>query len=75
MFRWDKQNKDIINIQPVVVKLTVRWTILKQDSQIIEQNYELFIRSLDVDSLFTNIPVKKTIDICANTLFGNTYRV
>ena len=28
--------------------------------------------SLDVDSLFTNIPLDETIDICANLLFENT---
>ena len=28
--------------------------------------------SLDVDSLFTNIPLDKTIDICTNQLFENT---
>ena len=28
--------------------------------------------SLDVDSLFTNIPVHETIDICINQLFQNT---
>ena len=31
--------------------------------------------SLDADSLFTNIPLEKTIDICANTLFENTEKV
>ena len=28
--------------------------------------------SLDVNSLFTNIPLDETIDICANLLFENT---
>ena len=31
--------------------------------------------SLDVDSLFTDIPFQETIDICANTLFENGERV
>ena len=31
--------------------------------------------SLDVDSLFTNIPLEETIDICANTLFRNIEKV
>ena len=31
--------------------------------------------SLGVDSLFTNIPLEETIDICANTLFENTEKV
>ena len=28
--------------------------------------------SLDVDSLFTNIPLDETVDICVNQLFENT---
>ena len=31
--------------------------------------------SLDVDSLFTNIPLEETIDICTNTLFENVEKV
>ena len=31
--------------------------------------------SLDVDSLFTKIPLEETTDICANTLFENTEKV
>ena len=31
--------------------------------------------SVDVDSLFTNIPLQETIDIYANTLFENTERI
>ena len=36
---------------------------------IVEQHSEFFMGSLDADSLFTNIPIEETIDICANTLF------
>ena len=43
--------------------------------EIVEQDSEFFMGSLDADSLFTNVPLEKTIDICANTLFGNTERV
>ena len=31
--------------------------------------------SLDVDSLFTNILLEETIDICTNTFFENTKKV
>ena len=31
--------------------------------------------SLYVDSLFTNIPLEETINICTNTLFENTEKV
>ena len=36
--------------------------------EIVDQDYQYFIGNLDVDSLFTNIPVEETIHICANTL-------
>ena len=35
-------------------------------------NFEFFMGSLDVDSLFNNIPLEETIDICTNTLSENT---
>ena len=31
--------------------------------------------SLDVDSLFSNIPFEETTDICPNTLFENMEKV
>ena len=34
-----------------------------------EHNAGLFMASLDVDSLFTNVPLEKTIHICVNELF------
>ena len=41
---------------------------------VIEDSWFL-IGSLDVDSLFTNIQLEKTIDIYTNKLFENTERV
>ena len=35
----------------------------------------MFYVSLDVDSLFTNIPLEETIDICTNSLFENMEKV
>ena len=43
--------------------------------EIIEQDSEFFMGSLDVDSLFTNIPLEETINICANILFEYTARI
>ena len=40
--------------------------------EICEQDPTLTMDSLDVDSLFTNIPLNETIDICINQLFENT---
>ena len=36
---------------------------------ICEQDAGLFMASLDVDSLFTKVPLEKTINICVNELF------
>ena len=40
--------------------------------KIYEQDPTLSMGSLDVDSLFTNISLDETIDICVNQLFENT---
>ena len=40
-----------------------------------KQNSKLFMRSLDVDSLFTNFPLEETIGICNNRLFENAQGV
>ena len=34
------------------------------------QNPDLFMASFDIDSLFTNVPIDKTIDISIKKLFG-----
>ncbi|XP_057296240.1 uncharacterized protein LOC130625194 [Hydractinia symbiolongicarpus] len=40
--------------------------------EISKQDSSLFMASLDVDSLFTNIPLQETIDICTDSLFSET---
>ena len=37
--------------------------------EILTQNSDLYMASLDVDALFTNIPLQETIDICVKRLF------
>ena len=43
--------------------------------EIVEQQHDLFMGSLDVDSLFTNIPLEETIEICTNELFKESETV
>ena len=43
--------------------------------EIVEHDSEFLMGNLDVDSLFTNIPLEETINICTNTLFENTEKV
>ena len=40
-------------------------------TEIVEQDSSNIMESLDIDSLFTNIPLKKTTEICTNNLFKN----
>ena len=39
--------------------------------EIYEQDSEYFMASLDVESLFTNIPLEETIKICCDSLYKN----
>ena len=41
-------------------------------TEIVEQDSSNFMGSLDIDSLFTNIPLEETIEICTNKLFKNS---
>ena len=54
-------------------KYTVRGTFAFVE-EIVEQDSELFMGILDVDSFYTKIPNQETINICTNTLFENTER-
>ena len=39
-------------------------------SMLNNQNHEMFLCSLDVDSVFTNVPLEETIGIISNQMFG-----
>ena len=43
--------------------------------EIVDQQHDLFMGSLDVDSLFTNIHLEETIEICTNELFKESESV
>ena len=43
--------------------------------EIVDQQHELFMGSLDVDSLFTNILLEETTEICTNELFKESETV
>ena len=50
------------------------YTVLNSFSfnkEVLKQDPSLVMGSLDVDSLFTNIPLDETIDICINELYKN----
>ena len=64
---------------PILKSLTSNKYTLKDSfafaEEIVEQDSEFFMRSLEADFLFTNIPLEENIDICTNTLFENTEKV
>ena len=43
--------------------------------EIVDQQHDLFLGSLDVDSLFTNKALEETIEICTNELFKESETV
>ena len=43
--------------------------------EIVEQDSDFFMGTLDVDSLFTNIQLEETIDICTKALFQNMEKI
>ena len=77
-----EKHVDIIFNEDIISNCLPFWPILSaiiqqvyiKDSfayaeDIVEQDSEFL---WDVDTLFTNIPLEETIDICANTLFENS---
>ena len=66
-------------IVPILKSLTSNEYTVKDSfafaEEIVEQDSEFLMGSLDVDSLFTNIPLEETIDICTYTLFENMEKV
>ena len=58
---------------PILKSLTTNEFTVKDSfhfpEETVEQRYDLFMDSLDVDSLFTNITFEETIEICTNELF------
>ena len=64
---------------PLLQHLTSNKLILKNPFEfakiICEQNAGLFMASSDVDSLYTNVPLKETINICVNELFKSNSNI
>ena len=58
---------------PILEPLTTNKHTVKDSfkfaTEIVEQDLNNFMGSLDIDSLFTNIPLEETIEICTNNLF------
>ena len=59
---------------PILEPLTTNRYVCKDSfsfaADVRDQNPDLFMASFDVDSLFTNIPLDETIEICVKKLYG-----
>ena len=64
---------------PILKPLTTNEFTVKDSfhfaEEFVDQEHDLFMGSLDVDSLFTNIPLEETIEICTNELFKESETV
>ena len=62
-------------LEPITTnKLTVK-NSLGFVKEVIEQDSGLFMASLVVESLFTNIPLEETVNISCDSLFGNVAKI
>ena len=63
---------------PLLEPLTTNQYVCKDSfsfaAEVREQNPDLYMASFDVDSLFTNIPLDETIDVCVKKLFGRKHK-
>ena len=58
-----------LRVLPIYEALQLPHVICEQNKIIYEQDAGLFMAALDIDSLFTNVPLEETINICVNELF------
>ena len=63
------------HLVPILEPITTNQFTIKNSfgfaKEVIEQDSGLFMASLDVESLFTNIPLEETINISCDSLFGS----
>ena len=64
---------------PILKPLTTNEFTIKDSfhfpEEIVDQQHDLFMGNLDVDSLFTDITLEETIEICTNELFKESETV
>ena len=64
-------------LNPILSPLTTNEFTLKNSfdfaEEVVNYDYKLYMVSLDVESLFTNIPLEETIKNCVNDLFSNNF--
>ena len=67
------------HLVPILEPITTNKFTIKNSfelaKKVIEQDSGLFMASLDVEFLFTNIPLEETINISCDSLFGNITKI
>ena len=58
-------------LEPITTNMYTVKNSFEFAKEIADQDPGLFMDSLDVKSLFTNIPLEKTISVCCDSLFSN----
>ena len=64
-------------LNPILSPLTTNEFTMKNSfdfaEEVVNYDHNLYMASLDVESLFTNIPLEETIKNCVNDLFSNNF--
>ena len=58
-------------LQPITTNTLTIKNSFEFSKEVIEQDFGLFMASLDVGSFFTNIPLEETVNISWDSLFAN----
>ena len=62
-------------LEPITTNIYTLKNSFEFAKEIVDQGPELFMASLDVESLFTNIPLEETVGVCCDSLFSNDAKV
>ena len=66
-------------LNPILSPLTTNEFTVKNSfdfaEEVVNYDHNLYMASLDVESLFTNIPLEETIKNCVNDLFSNNFYI
>ena len=71
----EKHLNFLIKIEKPITDLLKQLNDSKFAKEVIEQDSGLFMASLDVECLFTNIPLEETRNISCDSLFGNEAKI
>ena len=62
-------------LEPITANMYTVKNSFEFSKEIADQDPGLFMPSLDVESLLTNIPLEETISVCCDSLFSNNSKV